>query len=111
MAGEYAFTLQRVTKQYDRVTVLDDITLAFFFGAKIGVIGGNGTGKSTLLRVMAGIDTDVMGDASHARNALARVSQHGTAEEKATVRAKVHAKYPGIGKSSEERARSRYGKG
>lgn len=36
-------------------------------------------------------------DASHARNALARVSQHGTPEEKAQVRAKVHAKYPGIG--------------
>lgn len=36
-------------------------------------------------------------DASHARNALARVSQHGTPEEKATVRRKVHAKYPGIG--------------
>jgi hypothetical protein len=38
-------------------------------------------------------------DASHARNALARVSQHGNSSEKATVRAKVHAKYPGIGKS------------
>jgi len=37
-------------------------------------------------------------DANHARNALARVSQHGTEAEKATVRAKVHAKYPGIGK-------------
>lgn len=37
-------------------------------------------------------------DKSHARNALARVSQHGTPEEKATVRRRVHAKYPGIGK-------------
>ena len=36
-------------------------------------------------------------DASHAKNALARVSQHGTASEKATVRRKVHAKFPGIG--------------
>lgn len=36
-------------------------------------------------------------DPAHARNALARVSQHGTSEEKAKVRAKVHAKYPGIG--------------
>jgi hypothetical protein len=36
-------------------------------------------------------------DASHARNALARVSQHGTSEEKAKVRAAVHRKYPGIG--------------
>jgi hypothetical protein len=39
-------------------------------------------------------------DASHARNALARVSQHGTPGEKATVREKVHAKYPGIGSGS-----------
>lgn len=46
-------------------------------------------------------------DASHARNALARVSQHGTSAEKATVRAKVHAKFPGIG--SDERAKRRYG--
>lgn len=37
-------------------------------------------------------------DASHARNALARVAQHGTSAEKATVRAKVKAKFPGIGK-------------
>lgn len=40
-------------------------------------------------------------DASHARNALARVSQHGTSAEKATVRAAVHRKYPGIGKRSD----------
>jgi hypothetical protein len=39
-------------------------------------------------------------DASHARNALARVSQHGSPAVKAEVRAKVHAKYPGIGKPS-----------
>ena len=62
MAGEYIFNLQRLTKKYDRVSVLEDISLAFFFGAKIGVIGGNGTGKSTLLRIMAGIDKDYMGD-------------------------------------------------
>jgi uncharacterized protein (UPF0303 family) len=42
-------------------------------------------------------------DAGHARNALARVSQHGSSSEKATVRVKVHAKYPGIKQSSESR--------
>lgn len=42
-------------------------------------------------------------DASHARNALARVSQHGSPAEKAKVRAKVHAKYPSIGKEVEKR--------
>lgn len=41
-------------------------------------------------------------DASHARNALARVSQHGSPSEKATVRAKVHAKYPGIGQKKQQ---------
>ena len=68
MAGEYVFNLMRLTKQYNRVNVLDDITLAFFFGAKIGVIGGNGAGKSTLLRIMGGIDKEFMGEAQVARN-------------------------------------------
>ncbi|MFH0909162.1 MAG: energy-dependent translational throttle protein EttA [bacterium] len=62
MAGEYVFNLQRLTKQYSKVTVLEDINLAFFFGAKIGVIGGNGAGKSSLLRIMAGLDTEYMGE-------------------------------------------------
>lgn len=68
MAGEYVFTLQRVTKRYNQETVLDDVTLAFYFGAKIGVIGANGSGKSTLLRIIAGTDTEVMGDVYVAKN-------------------------------------------
>ena len=68
MAGEYVFNLMRVTKQYNKVTVLDDITLAFFFGAKIGVIGGNGSGKSSLLRILGGIDKEFMGEAQIAKN-------------------------------------------
>ena len=43
--------------------VLEDITLAFFPGAKIGVIGANGSGKSSLLRIMAGVDTEHLGEA------------------------------------------------
>ena len=62
MAGEYVFNLNHLSKQYDRLTVLDDITLAFFFGAKIGVIGGNGAGKSSLLKVIAGLDKDYHGE-------------------------------------------------
>ena len=69
MAGEYVFNLQRLTKQHDKRTVLDDITLAFFFGAHIGVIGSNGAGKSTLLRIMAGLDTEFMGECLIAKNA------------------------------------------
>ncbi len=68
MAGEYVFNLQRLTKQYNKTNILEDVTLAFFFGAKIGVIGGNGAGKSTLLRIMAGIDKDFMGEAQVAKN-------------------------------------------
>ncbi len=67
MAGEYIFSLQRVTKQYDRANVLDDITMAFYFGAKIGVIGANGSGKSSLLRIIGGLDTEVMGEVRVAR--------------------------------------------
>jgi ATP-binding cassette ChvD family protein len=62
MAGEYVFSLQRLTKQYNKTNVLEDVTLAFFFGAKVGVIGGNGAGKSTLLRILAGIDNDFLGE-------------------------------------------------
>ena len=62
MAGEYVFNLSHLSKQYDHLTVLDDITLAFFFGAKIGVIGGNGAGKSLLLKIIAGLDKDYHGE-------------------------------------------------
>ena len=62
MAGEYVFNLTHLSKQYDAVTVLDDITLAFFFGAKIGVIGGNGAGKSSLLKIIAGLDKEYHGE-------------------------------------------------
>ncbi len=69
MAGEYVYTLQNLTKQHNKTTVLDDVTLSFFFGAKIGVIGGNGSGKSSLMRIMAGIDTDYMGEIQIAKRA------------------------------------------
>jgi ATP-binding cassette ChvD family protein len=68
MAGEYVFNLQNLTKQHNKTTILEDVTLAFFFGAKIGVIGGNGAGKSTLLKIMAGLDTDYMGQLNIAKN-------------------------------------------
>lgn len=69
MAGEYVFQLERISKQHGGNIILDDITLAFFFGARIGVIGGNGSGKSSLLRVMAGGDNDFMGERIVAKRA------------------------------------------
>src|SRR4051812_39362312 len=63
MAEQYIFTIENLTKIYNKREVLKNIWLAFFTGAKIGVIGSNGSGKSTLLRVMAGIDKDFIGSA------------------------------------------------
>ena len=62
--AEFVFTMQDLRKvvSSNRV-ILDDVTLAFLPGAKIGVIGPNGAGKSTLLRIMAGIDTEFVGEA------------------------------------------------
>src|SRR2546421_878333 len=70
MAHQYIFQMYRLSKVYppDK-TVLKDITLAFLPGAKIGVLGYNGAGKSTVLRIMAGIDADVRGDAQLAPDA------------------------------------------
>ena len=53
--------MERVQKAYDKKVVISDITLSFYYGAKIGVLGGNGQGKSTLLRIMAGVDKDFEG--------------------------------------------------
>ncbi|MCL2103888.1 MAG: energy-dependent translational throttle protein EttA [Kiritimatiellaeota bacterium] len=61
MAGEYAFSLINVTKQHEKKTILEDVNLSFFHGAHIGVIGANGSGKSSLLRILAGLDTEFMG--------------------------------------------------
>src|SRR5262249_53074463 len=50
-----------VSKYYDKKAVLKDIYLSYFYGAKIGVIGLNGSGKSSLLRILAGVDQDFQG--------------------------------------------------
>ncbi|MBX9585183.1 MAG: energy-dependent translational throttle protein EttA, partial [Gemmataceae bacterium] len=63
MGEKYVYTISRLTKHYGKKEVLKDINLAFYPGAKIGVIGSNGAGKSTLLRIMAGADKEFMGEA------------------------------------------------
>jgi ATP-binding cassette ChvD family protein len=68
MAGEYVYTLENLTRQQGAKTILEDVNLSFFFGARIGVIGGNGSGKSSLLRIMAGLDTEYMGRCIIAKN-------------------------------------------
>jgi energy-dependent translational throttle protein EttA len=68
MSAQFIFTMHKVSRFYppDR-KVLTDITLAFYPGAKIGVIGSNGSGKSSLLRIMAGTDDGYTGDAQLTR--------------------------------------------
>ncbi|MBI1917839.1 MAG: energy-dependent translational throttle protein EttA [Planctomycetes bacterium] len=63
MGEKFIYATYRLTKAYGKREVLKDITLGFFPGAKIGVIGSNGAGKSTLLRVMAGEEKDFTGAA------------------------------------------------
>ena len=56
------YTMHRVGKKHGTKQVLKDISLSYYYGAKIGVIGLNGSGKSSLLRILAGVDTEIAGD-------------------------------------------------
>ena len=67
--AEFIYTMQKVRKTAGDKLILDDVTLAFFPGAKIGVVGPNGAGKSTLLKVMAGLEQPNNGEASLAKGA------------------------------------------
>ncbi|MGD9957749.1 MAG: energy-dependent translational throttle protein EttA, partial [Candidatus Nanopelagicales bacterium] len=61
--AEFIYTLRKARKAHGDKVVLDDVTLSFLPGAKIGVVGPNGAGKSSLLKIMAGVDTTSNGDA------------------------------------------------
>ena len=58
------YSMIQVSKYYDKKPVLKDISISFFYGAKIGVLGLNGSGKSTLLRIIAGVDKEFNGQTS-----------------------------------------------
>ncbi len=88
---QYVYTMHRLSKDYppDK-QVLKDITLAFLPGAKIGVLGYNGAGKSTVLRIMAGTETDFRGDAMLAPDAsVGMLEQEPQLDEAKDVRANV----------------------
>ncbi len=62
MPPQFVFEMNDVCKSYGDKEVLRNISLSFFYGAKIGVVGENGSGKSTLLKIMAGLDNDFHGE-------------------------------------------------
>jgi len=96
VAAQFIFTMAKVGRFHppDR-EVLADISLAFYPGAKIGVLGANGAGKSTLLRIMAGVDDDYLGEARLTEGFTAGLlEQEPTLDEDADVAANVLA---GIG--------------
>jgi ATP-binding cassette ChvD family protein len=61
--AEFIYTMVRARKAVGDKVILDDVTMSFFPGAKIGMVGPNGAGKSTILKIMAGLDTPSNGDA------------------------------------------------
>jgi energy-dependent translational throttle protein EttA len=91
MAHQYIFQMYRLSKVFppDK-TVLNDVTLSFLPGAKIGVLGYNGAGKSSLLRIMAGLDTEFRGDAQLAPGAtVGMLEQEPHLDETKDVRGNV----------------------
>ncbi len=91
MSAQYVYTMHKLSKAYppDK-TVLKDLTLAFLPGAKIGVLGYNGAGKSTVLRIMAGQETDFRGDAMLAPNAtVGMLAQEPQLDETKDVKGNV----------------------
>src|SRR4029077_9051149 len=60
---EFIYSMVRARKAVGDKVILDDVTMSFYPGAKIGVVGPNGAGKSTILKIMAGLDTPSNGEA------------------------------------------------
>ena len=56
------YSMMRVSKSHGTKKVLEDISLSYFYGAKIGVLGLNGSGKSSLLKILAGVDKEFNGE-------------------------------------------------
>lgn len=87
MAPHFIFEMNRVTKRFGEKTILQNISLSFYYGAKIGVVGENGAGKSTLLKIMAGIDKDYDGEVKFVKGMSVKyVAQEPDLDLDATVR-------------------------
>src|SRR5438105_1688160 len=81
------YSMIGVSKTHDKKVVLKDIYLSYFYGAKIGVLGLNGSGKSSLLRILAGVDTKYDGQISKAPGyTIGYLEQEPKLDEGLTVR-------------------------
>ena len=81
------YSMIGVSKYYDKRPVLQDISLSYFYGAKIGVIGLNGSGKSSLLRILAGIDKEFVGETIISRGlSVGLLEQEPQLDDSRTVR-------------------------
>src|SRR5574337_1522803 len=89
--AQYVYTMNRVGKLVPpKRVILRDISLSFFPGAKIGVLGLNGSGKSSLLKIMAGVDTEFDGEAVPMPGLrIGYLPQEPALDPQATVRAAV----------------------
>ena len=88
--AEYIYQMVRARKAHGDKVILDDVTMAFLPGAKIGVVGPNGAGKSTILKIMAGLDTPSNGEAHLTPGySVGILMQEPELDEEATVLANV----------------------
>ncbi|KZS66548.1 energy-dependent translational throttle protein EttA [Mycobacterium kansasii] len=88
--AEFIYTMKKVRKAHGDKVILDDVTLSFYPGAKIGVVGPNGAGKSSVLRIMAGLDKPNNGDAFLATGATVGIlQQEPPLNDEKTVRGNV----------------------
>jgi sulfate-transporting ATPase len=102
--AQYVFTMNRVGKIVPpKRQILKDISLSFFPGAKIGLLGLNGSGKSTVLKIMAGIDKDIIGEATPMPNlSIGYLPQEPQLDPEKTVRQEVES---GMGEVMEAQAK------
>jgi len=93
--AEFIYTMKKVRKAHGDKVILDDVTLSFFPGAKIGVVGPNGAGKSSVLKIMAGLDKANNGDAFLAPGATVGIlQQEPPLDDTKTVRENVEEGVP-----------------
>ncbi len=84
------YSMMKVSKSYEKKTVIKDISLSYYYGAKIGVLGLNGSGKSSLLRIMAGVDKEFNGEAGLSDGyTVGHLEQEPLVDSEKTVKAVV----------------------